>query len=159
MKANILWALAFVVILVCPALAGAQSLEADNAAIKQIWINYAGFVERGESANWLSQWDAEGIQLRADAPARTKKELDAQVPAQFKARFDANDTKMTINVLEIVVNGPWAFSRGTYTQDMTSRASGNTVHVDGKFLTIFKKQSDGTWKLYRDCFNSNVPPR
>ena len=158
MKANILWALAFVVILVCPGLAGAQSLEADNAAIKQIWMNYAAFVERGESANWLSQWDAEGIQLRADAPARAKKELDAQVPAQFKARFDANDTKMTINVLEIVVNGSWAFSRGTYTQDMTSRASGNTVHVDGKFLTIFKKQSDGTWKLYRDCFNSNVPP-
>jgi len=60
-----------------------------------------------------SQWDAEGIQLRADAPARTKKELDAQVPAQFKARFGVNDTKMMINPLEIVVNGPWAFSRGT----------------------------------------------
>jgi ketosteroid isomerase-like protein len=158
MKLTNLWALAFLVMIGCPRLADAQSLEADYAGIKQIWINYAAFVEKGESANWLSQWDAEGIQLRADAPARTKKELDAQVPAQFKARFDANDTKMTINPLEIVVNGAWAFSRGTYTQDMTSRSSGKTIHVDGKFLTVLKRQPDGTWKLYRDCFNSNVPP-
>src|SRR5208337_1456214 len=98
----------------------------------------------------LSQYDADGIQLRPDAPARGKQELDAQVPAAFKARFDANDTRMTINLLEIVINGPWEYSRGMYTQDLTSRSTGKTIHVDGKFLTIFKRQSDGSWKIYRD---------
>jgi len=143
----------------CAGLPSAQSPEADYAAIKQIWSNYVEFVEKGDAVGWLSQWDAEGIQLRPDAPARTKKELDAQVPAAFKARLDANDTKMTINPLEIVVNGSWAFSRGTYTQDLKAKSSGKISHVDGKFLTIFKKQADGAWKIYRDCFNSNVPPK
>lgn len=159
MKCRYLWALFCLVMLGCAGLPSAQSPEADYAAIKQIWSNYVEFVEKGDAVGWLSQWDAEGIQLRPDAPARTKKELDAQVPAAFKARLDANDTKMTINPLEIVVNGSWAFSRGTYTQDLTARSSGKITHVDGKFLTIFKKKADGVWKIYRDCFNSNVPPK
>ena len=88
-----------------------------------------------------------------------KAELDAQVPGAFKARVEANDTKMSITPLEIVIAGPWAYSRGTFTQDLTAKATGQTVHVDGKFLTIFRKQPSGAWKIYRDCFNSNVPPK
>lgn len=139
--------------------ANAQAQGPDEAAIRQIWLNYAACAESGDGMGWLSQWDAEGIQLRPDAPARTRAELDAQVPAAFKARFDANDTKMAIKPLEIVVNGTWAYSRGTYTQDFMAKATGKTFHVDGKFLTIFKKQPDGSWKIFRDCFNSNVPPK
>ena len=153
------WALSCLVMVGSAGLAFAQAAAADEAAIRQIWTNYATFVEKGDPAGWLSQYDADGIQLRPDAPARGKQELDAQVPAAFKARFDANDTRMTINLLEIVINGPWAYSRGMYTQDLTSRSTGKTIHVDGKFLTIFKRQSDGSWKIYRDCFNSNVPPK
>ncbi len=158
-KGKCLWTVLCLATMGCAGLPRAQSAEADLAAIRQIWSNYAGFVERGDAVGWLSQWDAEGVQLRPDAPARMKNELDAQVPAAFKARFDANDTKMAINPIEIVVNGPWAYSRGTYTQDLTAKSSGKTTHVDGKFLTIFKRQADGGWKIYRDCFNSNVPPK
>ena len=28
--------------------------------------------------------------------------------------------------------------------------------VDGKYLTILKKQPDGSWKIHRGAFNSNV---
>ncbi|MGA2976757.1 MAG: nuclear transport factor 2 family protein [Spirochaetia bacterium] len=139
--------------------AQASGNDADTAMIRKIWANYAAYVEKGDGNGWLSQYDAEGIQLRPDAPARTKQELDAQVPAAFKARVEANDVKMSINPIEIVVTGPWAYSRGTYTQDFTDKSTGQLTHVDGKFLTIFKKQADGTWKIFRDCFNSNVPPK
>jgi ketosteroid isomerase-like protein len=153
------WAFFCLALVGSAGLVGAQSTQADEAAIRQIWSNYAAFVEKGDSAGWLSQYDANGIQLRPDAPERTRQELDGQVPAAFKARFDANDTKMFINPLEIVVNGSWAYSHGLYTQDLTARSTGKSIHIDGKFLTIFKKQSDGSWKIFRDCFNSNVPPK
>lgn len=139
--------------------AQAPGTDADTAAIRQIWVNYAAFAEKGDGQSWLSQYDAQGIQMRPDAPSRTKAELDAQVPGAFKARAEANDTKMSITPLEVVVAGPWAYSRGTYTQDLTAKATGQTVHVDGKFLTIFRKQPDGSWRIFRDCFNSNVPPK
>jgi len=147
------------VIVGCATTTTAKSTDADVAAISQIWMNYSAAVETGDAAAWLSQYDKEGVQLRPDAPARTKAELDAQVPGAFKARNTANDVKMSINPLEIIVTGPWAYSRGVYTQDFTNKSSGQATHFDGKFLTIFRLQGDGSWKIYRDCFNSNVPPK
>jgi ketosteroid isomerase-like protein len=52
-----------------------------------------------------------------------------------------------------VVSGDWAWARGTYGVD--GEAGGNAFHVDGKFLTILKRQDDGSWKIYRDAFKSN----
>ena len=137
----------------------AQSNDKAVAAIRQLWINYAAFVETGDSAAWLAQYDAEGIQMRPDNPARGRPELDAFVASSWKARMDAFDTKMTVTPLEIVITGPWAYSRGVYTQDLKARTTGKVTHVDGKFLTILKQQDDGSWKIFRDCFNSNMPPK
>ncbi len=79
------------------------------------------------------------------------------MPAQWKARVDASDMVMAINPLEITINGPWAYSRGVYTQNLTNKSTGVKTLVDGKFLTILKRQQDGSWRIYRDCFNSNTP--
>jgi len=140
------------------AVAGADSNDAAMAAIRQVWVNYSAYVESGDTAGWLGQYDAEGIQMRPDNPARGRPELDQFVVKSWKARMDAFDTKMSITPLEITIAGSWAYSRGFFTQDMTSKATKATAHFDGKFLTIFKKQNDGTWKIYRDCFNSYLPP-
>jgi len=140
------------------ALACAESTEAAASAIRQVWVNYAAYVESGDSTGWLSQYDAQGIQMRPDNPARGRPELDAFVVASWKARMTGFDTKMSITPLEITVVGPWAYSRGVYTQDMTAKETKKVAHFEGKFLTIFKRQDDGSWKIYRDCFNSDLPP-
>lgn len=138
--------------------ARADSTEAAVSAIRQIWDNYAAYVESGDSTGWLSQYDAQGIQMRPDSPARGRPDLDAFILASFKARMAGFDTKMSITPLEISVVGDWAYSRGVFTQDMTAKEAKKVSHFEGKFLTIFKRQDDGAWKIYRDCFNSNLPP-
>jgi ketosteroid isomerase-like protein len=40
---------------------------------------------------------------------------------------------------------------------MTPKQGGKTIPIDGKYMTILAKQSDGFWKIHRDIFNSNVP--
>ena len=35
---------------------------------------------------------------------------------------------------------------------------GNPVVIDGKFMTIWKKQSDGAWKIAVDMFNTDGAP-
>jgi uncharacterized protein (TIGR02246 family) len=136
---------------------GSQGTEADVAAIRQIWANYVAAAEKGDAAAWLALWDAGGIQMPPGAAARPRPQLDTVIPAAFKARVDANTMKMVIDAQEITIADGWAYSRGVYTQDLTNRATSAVTHVDGKFMTIFKRQADGTWRIYRDCFNSNVP--
>lgn len=36
--------------------------------------------------------------------------------------------------------------------------SGGKATLDkGKFLTVWKKQADGSWKIIRDMYNSDLP--
>ena len=59
---------------------------------------------------------------------------------------------------EVRVAGDWAFARGNYSVTLTPRQGGDVVTVDGKYLTVFQLQADGSWKIHRDIFNSNGSP-
>ena len=59
---------------------------------------------------------------------------------------------------ETQVDGDMGLARGTYTLSIIPKAGGDTAYVDGKYLTLCKRQADGSWKISHDCFNSNVPP-
>lgn len=126
--------------------------EADVEAIEAIWKIYSTARVAGDADVWLSLWDEEGIQMPPGAPARSKDVLDEIVPKGFAA---ASVSSMNIYPEEINVVGSWAYTRGTYASERV--VEGKAVRVDGKFLTILKRQPDGTWRIYRDCFNSNVP--
>ena len=104
----------------------------------------------GDADAWLALWDEGGVQMPPGMPARGLDVLTVGVPKAFAAM---PASAMEILPVETVVMGDWAFSRGAYTADLTS--GGNAVHMDGKFMTIFRQQNDGSWKIYRDIFNSN----
>ena len=129
-----------------------EGSEADVEAIQVIWNIYSTARVVGDADVWLSLWDEEGIQMPPGATARSKDVLDEIIPKGFAA---ASVSSMNIYPEEINVVGSWAYTRGTY--DSEREVEGKAVRVDGKFLTILKRQPDGTWKIYRDCFNSNVP--
>ena len=130
-------------------------VEADIAAINELWNQYAAAVTTGDLDLWISLWTDNGIQMAPDAPAVIGKE---QIRAKYESIFPQFIFKMAITNKEVRVTGDWAYARGTYTLSMTPKAGGETINIDGKFLTILKRQVDGSWKIFRDCFNSNVPP-
>jgi ketosteroid isomerase-like protein len=63
---------------------------------------------------------------------------------------------MDITNEEVQVSGDLAFARGTYAATVTPKAGGEETFIDGKYMTILKRQTDGSWKIHRDIFNSNV---
>ena len=121
----------------------------DQAAIRDLWATYAKLVVVGDAdaaKAWLGLYDANGIQMPPGIPARSKAVLDEVVPKAWTPdRADA----MNIDPQEIVILGDYAYTRGLYT--VASKAG----DIDGKFMTILKRQDDGSWKIYRDIFNSN----
>jgi len=40
----------------------------------------------------------------------------------------------------------------------TTDQKGNPATEKGKYLTVWKKQADGSWKVIEDMFNSDLPP-
>jgi ketosteroid isomerase-like protein len=62
-----------------------------------------------------------------------------------------------IVVAEVETFGDVASAYGTFTWLAEPRAGGDQISYDGKFLTLFRKQPDRSWKILRDVFNSNAP--
>ncbi len=131
-------------------------VETDIAAINELWIQYAGSLNSGDIDSWISLWTDNGIQMAPDAPAVIGKE-------QIRAKFESMFAKFILNIVitnkEVRVAGDLAFSRGTYTLSLTPKAEGETIMIDGKYLSIMERQTDGSWKILRDCFNNNAPPK
>src|SRR5437667_6139648 len=58
--------------------------------------------------------------------------------------------------VEVANSGDLACVSGTYEQMMTD-ASGKPAKDRGKYVEIFKIQTDGTWKVIVDIWNSDLP--
>ena len=58
--------------------------------------------------------------------------------------------------VEVAKSGDLAYVSGTYEEAMTD-ASGKSVKDHGKYVEVWKKQADGTWKVVADIWNSDLP--
>jgi len=109
----------------------------------------------GDAEKWIALWDEEGVQLPPGAPMVIGR------PA-IKRGIEGSYAARKWEVFEIQVSGTFVdhelgFAYGNYKFAFQPRAGGARVLGDGKYETIFRKQADGSWKIFRDCFNSNVP--
>ena len=57
---------------------------------------------------------------------------------------------------KVEVAGGLAYTQGTYSMTMTDQ-KGNPAPDKGKYLTVWKKQADGSWKVIEDIINSDLP--
>ena len=64
----------------------------------------------------------------------------------------------TLPVDEVLSSGDLAVARGTGTGTSTPKGSGLPVNSDpGKWVGVYKRQSDGSWKCTFDIWNANLP--
>jgi uncharacterized protein (TIGR02246 family) len=132
-----------------------EDLEAVAAAVNDIWSQYSSSLNSGDLDLWMSLWTDDGVQMPPNSPPVIGKD---QIRARNKGVLDQFTFNMDITNEEIRMAGEWAFARGTYRATLTPKDGGEATFIDGKYMTILKKQPDGSWKIHRDMFNSNVPP-
>ncbi len=150
--------LATVLVLAASGCAPQVDTAADQAAIEQAtrdWVTatnkpgeegadgYASFVT--EDAVWLPPNGA-----RVDG-------RDA-VRAHILSLTQAEDFSVTWEATRVEVSaaGDLAYSMGTYEYSLKD-AEGNPVSDKGKFVDIWKKQTDGSWKAAVGIGNSDGP--
>ncbi len=131
------------------------SVEADIAAIDEVLVQYGIASSTGDLELYMSLHTDDIVKMGPDAPATYGKE---DLRASTKFLFDNFTIEGASYPEETQVDGDLGFTRGNYTLSIIPKAGGDTAYVDGKYLTICKRQADGSWKISHDCFNSNVPP-
>ncbi len=59
--------------------------------------------------------------------------------------------------VEVSKGGDLAYSQGTYTMTTTDPKRKKPVTEKGKYITVYRKQADGSWKAVEDMTNADAP--
>lgn len=127
----------------------------DKAAIDTTRNAYASAWRAGSAGDVTNLYADDALVLYPNQPALVGRAAIQMYFKQFFDDFIQNEFELTS--AEIQITGSWAFDRGTYTWKGTPKAGGPAVDDRGKFLVILKRQSDGSWKVFRDMDNSDRP--
>jgi ketosteroid isomerase-like protein len=106
-------------------------------------------INAGAFEGWLSLHADDVVKMGPDAPAIFGKE---DLRANFAPAFENFDTHCVIYPEETQVDGDMGLARGTYTLSITPKVGGETIDImkNGKYLTLCRRQADGTWKISHD---------
>jgi ketosteroid isomerase-like protein len=126
--------------------------DADRAVIDSMSQSFTKLAVAGDYSALTKMYYAEdAMMLPPNMPAAAG---HAAIEAAF--RTFPPISSMEIRADEMAGAGDMAYVRGRYT--MTMAPPGMAAIADsGKYLEIWRKQSDGSWKSSRDMFNSDIP--
>ncbi|MGO9512458.1 MAG: YybH family protein [Steroidobacteraceae bacterium] len=99
-------------------------------------------------------YDEQGSVLAPNAPIATGK---AAVAKSIASDFAFGDLLWHADQAGVSRSGDLGYTSGTYKFTFKD-PSGKPVIDNGKYLTVWKKQADGSWKVLYDMFNTDMPP-
>lgn len=118
-----------------------QAIKADEAKWNQQFKSKdtAGLVDHySEDAYFV----APGV--TADGSTEIRKVFaNASTDPAFQVQF-ASDR------VDVAASGDLAYARGKFTEKYTDRKTGKVMTGGGTYVTIYKKQDDGSWKAVED---------
>jgi uncharacterized protein (TIGR02246 family) len=125
--------------------------KADIAAIDRVREAHVAALNQGDADAWAAVFSEDAVQMPPNAPANVG---SAAIRSWGQAFLNQFGTQFSLSVEEVRLAGDWAFERGTYTIVLSPRGGGTLKDV-GKYITIYQRQPDGSWKTARDIWNSN----
>jgi uncharacterized protein (TIGR02246 family) len=81
----------------------------------------------------------------------------AALEAWVRPIYEQYDFEIEGTVKEVVVAGNWAFEWGLLTGTFRLLAGGEDMQVDMKYVYVYERQPDGSWRCAYDIVNKNVP--
>ena len=127
-----------------------------ESKIKERIYDYQKAINSGDFEGWLSLWAKDGIQMPPNTGVKVG--ID-HIRGANKNIFNLNLNMEVIDFPAVRVFKDIGVSVCKYRIIGETKDGREKVNVmeNGKALTIFKKQKDGSWKIIFDCFNSNIP--
>jgi ketosteroid isomerase-like protein len=103
----------------------------------------------------VAYYASNALVLPSNAPAATTKEA---IRAIWKDLLTTPGNKISWKPVKIEAakSGELAYVTGTYQLTMND-AKGKPAKEKGKYVEVFKKQNDGSWKVIVDIWNSDLP--
>lgn len=135
------------------AVAAADTKSALETALRDLDDQWSAAASAKDIDKVVSFYSDDAVVMPPNAASATTKEA---IRALWKDLLtDAKITWKTKKV-EVAQSGDLASLSGTYEVTLND-PTGTPVKDRGKYLEVWKKQADGTWKVIVDIWNSDLP--
>jgi len=90
-------------------------------------------------------------------PIATGKTAETQL---LKGLLMDPNLALTFTAIQVEVSkgGDLAYTRGNYSMTMTDEKTKKPMVEKGKYVTVYRKGADGSWKAIQDINNADGPP-
>ena len=129
---------------------------ADVQAVKDVeaaWLKEMSAKDADKFASYLAE-DCSGLY-----PGAGILNGKAAIKAAWAPYFADPNFSVTFQSTRAMASkgGDMVYSQGTYTSTMTKPKTKKPMTEKGKYLTVYTKQADGSWKVIAETYNSDSP--
>jgi len=139
-------------------LAGTPNVDA-SAVRQAIDSNNARFdaaVLKGDTAALAGLYTDDAIFMSPNNPAARGHDAIAKSFAGMGSALKV--TAFKLQAQDVVVAGDYAVETGAYDLSGIAPKATKPMHDVGKYIVLWKKQADGSYKIARDIYNTDLPP-
>ncbi len=124
-----------------------QYIEAANA-------KFLDAMKRGDSTAAMANYADDAILMMPNTEAWRGRAGMSTGFATFLSQMSLKEGAATTQ--DVMVGGDLAVETGTFEWTLQPK-TGKEIKDKGKYLTVWKRQPDGSWKIVRDINNSDLP--
>jgi uncharacterized protein (TIGR02246 family) len=130
--------------------------DVDIKAVKAVETAWVRDIATKDADKFASYYAENAALLMPNAPAITGRD---NIEAALKPMLADPNFALTFQAskAEASKGGDFVYTVGTYSMTMSSPKDKKPVTDKGKYLTVFKKQADGSWKAVADMISSDGP--
>lgn len=147
------------VVLICVTLVGCKPPEPfDTAGVKaKIETDMKAYEQaavKGDAAATASHYEENAVVLVSNMPmVKGRADIEKMMRAWAQSEMKMKEFRST--TISVEGAGDLAVQLGRYFQ--TFEMSGKVIADTGKFVTVWRKQVDGSWKMAYDMWNTDIP--
>jgi len=130
-------------------------MNANEEAVAAVLAKYQDALNQSDTEAVMKLYASDGVFMPQNSPSSVG--ADA-VRKAYDAVFKAIKLSVKFNVAEVVeVASDWAFARTNSAGTATLNATGARSTEANQELFVFRKGTDGKWKIARYCFSTTNP--
>jgi uncharacterized protein (TIGR02246 family) len=146
----------FTLILIFPAFAYAEAEAKDNgvrevsAAIDEANTKFSEAFERGDFKALSAMYTSDAIAFPPDSEMIQGNEAIGEF---WNATWESGVKSVKLTALDVGRSGDIAYEAGKVSLTIHAEGKEPTI-ATAKYVVVWKRQADGSWKLHRDIWNS-----
>jgi ketosteroid isomerase-like protein len=112
---------------------------------------------RGDAARILAAADPDLVNFSSEQPSGFGKNGLDDLAIRLQNLFEQFAVALAVIIVEISIKGDLAYDYGWHELTLTPKTGGPTIYRRDRYVDIWRKNPEGSWKLWMYMDNQDIP--